>query len=164
MEYIKSSPNRNINGLDGIYKIDDVKIKLTSKFDDTNEILDCDCIAITEGGFLDCSWGTDQDYNIGYLFFFDVGYIQVVYEKYFDDSDLGALFCPIFSKLVINDEPIEGFFKDISDDPIMINDFMSQTSLYDIMKYNKEKSVKLEFNIGLEMPKPYKEEQEYWYY
>ena len=150
MDYMKSSPNRNIEGLPGVYDLGDVKIKLTSKTNKLDETLDCTCIAVTsDGGNLAHIWGTEYDNYVGYLFTFDIGYIEVLYVNYYQ-SDFGSLFKPYSSEIVINGESFDGFFKEYPEREHPRPEFMYQYSLYEFIKDHPI----LEFNIGLKLPSP----------
>lgn len=149
LEYMRSSPNRNIEGLKGIDKFDNIKIKLTSKNDETDEILNCDCIAITsDGGSLKFDH-IDEDRYIWFLFIFDAGYIEVIYENYYQSLDLGSLFRPLSSKIVIDNESFDGFFRDISHKWYKDN-FYYYRNLYPKINNN----INLDFYTGLEKPEP----------
>lgn len=176
MEYMKHTPNSNTETLDGINKIEDVKIKITSKTEDINEVIDCSCIAITEGGDLRFSFDVDNDLYVGYLFMFESGYIEVIYKNYSVGHDLGSLSRPISSKIVIDDESFDGFFKEYIGIYGYKKDFSSFNSLYRFLmkdekdekenlkdeKENLKEERQLEFIIGLEMPKLFNTNLDYY--
>lgn len=161
MEYMKSSSNRNIEGLKGVTIFNNINIKLTSKFDERNQILNCDCTVVTaEGGDIEFMYGLNNDYKVGYLFMFDDGYIEIIYEKTIDDHDLGYIFEPLYSKIVIGDESFDGFFNPFGDQFIK-DDFKYERELYEFMDGQRNEGKQLEFIIGLEIPKIIEENDYY---
>lgn len=149
MKYMKSSPNRNITNLNGIHQFNDIKIKLTSKDDKINEILNCSCTGIISGyGPLHFGSNNESYSHIGYIFYFDKGYIEILYENYHHSIDLGSLFIPYLSKIVVDNNSFNGFFKEKESFLCFRNEFI----LYEILKNATNDEPCLEFIIGLDIP------------
>lgn len=161
LDYLRLVPEQNVQGLKGIKRINDVKIHVLS--DNIDEILNCDCMEVSSGS------GTDfdelngyDDYFAAYLFIFNMkddgadererregGYIEVIYQRYFHDWDLGCLFRPYSSKIVLNGQPLTGFFKDMED----TKNFLSIESIhYFIAPFYKTDKI-LQFIVGMDIPK-----------
>ena len=145
IEYLTKYPNANIENLKGIEHYFDINIKITSQFDNTNLLVNCDHKII----------GSDLEvYNIEYsqyicnLISFNNGYIEMIYYDSDPTHDLGSSHHIISSKIVINNESFDGFFKLGKDDTHSCA--LDYNYIYHFLRRNP--NAILEFQIGLNMP------------
>lgn len=135
LKYMKSAYNRNVMGLKGVIQIFDININMTSKDNNLNQIVNCDCV------MFDSNY---QEY-ICYIFNFDTGYIEVIYESfdYFLEHNKHE---SIKAKIVLDDESYDGFFVGVMLENNIEENFKNPGALYRYMQHNEDDI--LEFRIG----------------
>lgn len=138
----------DVEDLDGVRKISDITIMLTSdndNFNFNNKIVNSNCVVFED------TKPYDDPLFIGYTFVFDSGYIEIVYKIYIPSPDIGdCLYKPISSKIIIGDVGFDGFFKA---HPSYDRFGFNQNDLYQYIMTNNQ-NLPLEFRIGLDMPEP----------